>query len=217
MCLNSKCSFNEFSRYDPSSPYSATKASSDHFVRAWQKTYGIPSIICNCSNNFGPWQFPEKLIPNVVLKALKNEKIPIYGNGLNIRDWIYVEDHVNALCKISQKGEPGDTYCIGGNNEKSNLEIAQLICDILDELIPSSKIRRELINFVNDRPGHDKRYAVDNNNIINKIGWQPTYRFEESLRNTTEWYLKNINWCERILLKANYGGERLGNLEKLDY
>ena len=155
------------------------------------------------------------MIPNVVLKALKNEKIPIYGNGLNIRDWIYVEDHVNALLKISQKGEPGDTYCIGGNNEKSNLEIAEIICDTLDELIPSSTIHRELIDFVKDRPGHDTRYAIDNSNIINKTGWEPTYLFEESLRNTIEWYLNNINWCERILLKANYKGERLGNFEKI--
>ncbi len=203
--------FNEDSPYNPRSPYSASKAASDHFMKSWTNTFELPTIICNCSNNFGPWQFPEKLIPNIILKAMKNEKIPIYGNGLNIRDWLFIEDHINALVLIASKGEIGESYCVGGNNERTNIEITQYICSALDILKPKVSKYSELINFVQDRPGHDKRYAVSYKKIKTKLGWEPKYKFEDAIFETIKWYLKNISWCEKILKKSGYSGQRLGN------
>ncbi len=202
--------FNEKTRYDPRSPYSASKASSDHLVRSWHHTYGLPTVICNCSNNYGPWQFPEKLIPNVILKALNNEIIPIYGSGENIRDWLFVEDHVDALIEISIKGISGESYCIGGNNEKKNIDLAILICDHLDLIKPTKKKYSKLIKFVEDRPGHDKHYGIDSSFLKKNIGWEPKFTFKEGLIITIEWYIKNIKWCQNMLLKSNYKGERLG-------
>ncbi len=202
--------FNEKTAYDPRSPYSASKAASDHLVNSWHHTYGLPNIICNCSNNYGPWQFPEKLIPNIILKALNNEIIPIYGNGENIRDWLYVEDHVNALIEISQKGIPGESYCIGANNERKNIDLARLICGQLDLIKPNNQKYSNLIKFVDDRPGHDKRYGIDSSLLKEKIGWEPKYEFNEGLKITIEWYINNLDWCQKILSKSSYNGERLG-------
>mgnify|MGYP001322532397 FL=1 len=202
--------FSEDSKYDPRSPYSASKASSDHLVRAWHHTYKLPTLITNCSNNFGPWQFPEKLIPLVINKAVSENSIPIYGTGKNIRDWLYVDDHINALLKVINQGIPGKTYCIGSNNEKTNLEIAQLICDNLDKIIPLNYSRRKLIKFVTDRPGHDKRYAINSSFITSNLSWKASYDFNESLEKTVKWYINNKNWCEKVLKKSNYKGERIG-------
>ncbi len=192
--LNGK--FSEETAYDPRSPYSASKAASDHLVRAWFHTYEIPTIVSNCSNNYGPWQFPEKLIPKIIITALKTNQIPIYGDGMNIRDWLYVEDHVEGLKKIAFDGEPGETYCIGGDGEKTNLDVAFTICEILDELVPLSFSYKTLINFVEDRPGHDKRYAIDSSKIKNKLGWSPKYSFENGIRKTVFWYKENLSWCK---------------------
>ena len=186
--------FNENSPYKPNSPYSASKAASDHLVRAWNKTYGLPTIITNCSNNFGPWQYQEKLIPLTILKCLKRQKIPIYGDGLNIRDWIFVEDHVNALLKCVSSGISGSSYCIGANNEISNIKIVKLICSLMDQKLPWEKPYKTLINYVKDRPGHDFRYAIDNSKINNELNWQTVYKFEEALAITIDWYLKNQDW-----------------------
>ena len=202
--------FNEKSSYDPRSPYSATKASSDHLVNAWFHTYGLPTIICNCSNNFGPGQFPEKLIPNIILKALNNENIPIYGDGKNIRDWLFIDDHVDALILISKKGKPGSNYCIGGNNEKTNIELANMICDYLDKIKPTSEKYSDLITFVEDRPGHDRRYAIDSSKIKNELHWHALVPFDIGIKKTIEWYEKNIDWCIRMQSKAKYKGQRLG-------
>ncbi len=182
--------FSEISPYKPNSPYAASKAGSDHLVKAWSKTYGFPAIVTNCSNNFGPWQFPEKLIPLTISKSLKKEAIPLYGNGKNVRDWIYVEDHVNALIECANNGKINSSYCIGGNNEISNINLVNLICTILDEKKPWEKSYKTLIKFVLDRAGHDYRYAIDSSKIKSELEWKPTHNFEESLSLTIDWYLK---------------------------
>ena len=194
--------FDEDTAYDPRSPYSASKASSDHLVKAWYHTYQIPTIVCNCSNNYGPRQFPEKFIPNIILKALKNQFIPIYGDGKNIRDWLYVSDHIDALLKISSLGIPGESYCIGGNTEKTNIELANYICNYLDSAKPGINKYSELIKFVDDRPGHDKRYGIDSKKIKNTLNWKESYSFEYGIEKTINWYIENISWCERMLSKS---------------
>ena len=196
--------FSEITPYDPHSPYSASKASSDHLVRAWNTTYGLPVMVTNCSNNYGPYQFPEKLIPIVILKCLRGEKIPVYGNGKNIRDWLYVEDHCKALEVVLNLGKPGETYNIGSNNELTNIELVKQICSILDELAPNQQIGRyeKLISFVADRPGHDLRYAINANKIQNELGWKPTREFFETLIETVRWYLENQNWLENCTRKT---------------
>ncbi len=203
--------FTETTPYDPRSPYSASKASSDHLVMAWYHTYGLPVLITNCSNNYGPYHFPEKLIPLVILNALEEKELPVYGKGDNIRDWLYVEDHARALSLILQQGTPGETYNVGGNNERTNLEVVETICDILDELVPreNGKSRRELITFVADRPGHDKRYAIDASKLKSHLGWQPQEDFDSGIRKTVQWYLDNRTWWEPIR-SGTYSGERLG-------
>ncbi len=190
--------FSEKSRYDPKSPYSATKASSDHLVRAWQATYGFPITISNCSNNYGPWQSPDKLIPLIIFKGIKNESIPIYGNGKNIRDWIFVEDHVDAILNIAFRASTGSTYCVGGCNEYSNIKIANLICNYLDKEMPKLKSYKKQIVFVDDRLGHDFRYAIDNSLISKELGWQPKVSFEIGLNLTIKWYLDNLDWCSKF-------------------
>ena len=205
--------FTEQTPYSPSSPYSASKAASDHLVRAWGRTYGLPVVITNCSNNYGPYHFPEKLIPHVILNAIHGKPLPIYGDGLQIRDWLYVEDHAKALIKVVTEGEIGATYNIGGHNEKTNLEVVQAICDLLEELAPGKPSGidkyRDLITFVKDRPGHDARYAIDASKIERELGWVPEETFETGLRKTVEWYLTNAPWWERVLSGA-YRMERIG-------
>ena len=205
--------FTEETPYSPSSPYSASKAASDHLVRAWGRTYGLPVIITNCSNNYGPYHFPEKLIPHVILNAIHDKPIPIYGDGSQIRDWLYVEDHAKALIKVVTKGEIGETYNIGGHNEKANLEVVETICDLLEELVPEKSAGvsnyRDLITFVKDRPGHDVRYAIDASKIERELGWVPVETFESGLRKTVQWYLDNRQWWKRVLSGA-YRLERLG-------
>jgi dTDP-glucose 4,6-dehydratase len=201
--------FTETTPYAPSSPYSASKAGSDHLVRAWQRTYGLPTLITNCSNNYGPYHFPEKLIPLVILNALEGKPLPVYGDGQQVRDWLYVEDHARALIKVATEGEVGETYNIGGHNEKTNLEVVQAICDLLDELVPAAGTRRELITFVTDRPGHDQRYAIDAGKIERELGWKPQETFETGLRKTVQWYLDNVAWWQRVR-DGSYQGERLG-------
>ena len=193
--LGKEGSFSEASQYDPRSPYSATKASSDHLVNAWYHTYGLPVIKTNCSNNYGPWQFPEKLIPLAISKAIKGETIPIYGDGSNIRDWLYVEDHINGLILAIQKGNIGKSYCIGGFGEKSNLEIVENICSVLNEINPKEKKYQDLIKFVKDRPGHDQRYSIDSSFIQNKLGWSPKTNLSDGIRETVIWYVNNQDWC----------------------
>ncbi len=205
--------FVETTPYAPSSPYSASKASSDHLVRAWHRTYGLPVIITNCSNNYGPYHFPEKLIPLVILNALACKPLPVYGEGLQIRDWLYVEDHARALYKVVSEGEVGETYNIGGHNERKNIEVVKTICSILDELIadkPNGVSHfAELITHVTDRPGHDMRYAIDAGKIARELGWRPQETFETGIRKTVEWYLNNSEWWQRVQSGA-YAGERLG-------
>jgi dTDP-glucose 4,6-dehydratase len=205
--------FTEETPYSPSSPYSASKAASDHLVRAWGRTYGLPVIITNCSNNYGPYHFPEKLIPHVILNAIHGKPLPIYGDGSQIRDWLYVEDHAKALIKVVTEGKVGETYNIGGHNEKTNLEVVETICDLLEELAPDKpaglKNYRDLITFVKDRPGHDVRYAIDAAKIERELGWVPEETFETGLRKTVQWYLANRKWWERVLSGA-YRLERLG-------
>ena len=205
--------FSEETRYDPSSPYSASKASSDHLVRAWFRTYQLPVLITNCSNNYGPYQFPEKLIPHIILNAIEGKELPIYGNGKQIRDWLYVNDHVRALLVVALKGQIGETYNIGGNNEVQNIEVVEKICDILNILIPERlnglDSYRELITFVQDRPGHDVRYAIDNTKIKTNLGWTPKENFESGMQKTVEWYLGNFSWSENIQ-NGSYKLERLG-------
>ncbi len=205
--------FTEETNYMPSSPYSASKASSDHLVSAWNKTYGFPSIITNCSNNYGPFQFPEKLIPLMIANCIDEKTLPIYGNGSNIRDWLYVKDHCDAISISIKKGEIGQTYNIGGNNEKSNLEIVKTICRILDYKKPrnNGKSYEDLIEFVDDRPGHDYRYAIDSSKIKNKLGWNPTETFKTGIDKTIDWYLSNETWWRKIQ-EGNYSQERLGRL-----
>ena len=186
--------FNEQSNYSPRSPYSASKAASDHLVNAWHHTYDFPAVITNCSNNFGPWQFPEKLIPTIIAKALKGGKIPIYGNGKNVRDWLFVEDHVDALLMIASKGKAGSKFCIGGQNEMTNIDICKKICSILDLIIPKKESYKNQIVFVKDRLGHDLRYAIDPSLIDKEIGWYPKFKFEDSLFLTVKWYIENQDW-----------------------
>lgn len=208
-------SFTEETAYDPRSPYSASKASSDHLVRAWHETYGLPVVLSNCSNNYGPYHFPEKLIPLMIIKALKGEKLPVYGTGENIRDWLYVDDHANALCKILFEGKKGESYNVGGNAEVSNLDVVRNICRLLDELSPRPGMSRyeEQIDFVADRPGHDYRYAIDSTKIRNELGWKPIETFETGLRRTVGWYLANSSWWKPILT-GEYRGQRLGSADK---
>lgn len=202
--------FTEQTPYDPKSPYSASKASSDHLVRAWHHTFGLPVLISNCSNNYGPYHFPEKLIPLVILNALEGKSLPIYGKGDNIRDWLYVEDHAKALWLIQQKGIPGETYNIGGHNERTNLEVVRTICRILDELRPKkSGSYEDQIDFVQDRPGHDLRYAIDPSKLRNTLGWVPETDFDSGIRKTVQWYLDN-DWWWRPIRERKYAGERLG-------
>ncbi|WP_165724799.1 dTDP-glucose 4,6-dehydratase [Pseudoalteromonas sp. SA25] len=205
--------FTEQTAYAPSSPYSASKASSDHLVRAWQRTYGLPVVITNCSNNYGPFHFPEKLIPLVILNALEGKALPIYGDGSQIRDWLYVEDHARALFTVATAGEVGHTYNIGGHNEKSNLEVVSTICAELDKLIEKKPGNfasfKELITFVKDRPGHDRRYAIDASKIDNQLNWQPQETFESGISKTIMWYLENLDWCKQVQA-GTYQRERLG-------
>lgn len=210
--------FVETSPYNPSSPYSASKASSDHLVRAWGRTYGLPIMITNCSNNYGPYQFPEKLIPLMILNALEGKSLPIYGNGHQIRDWLYVEDHAAALTKVVTEGAIGETYNVGGRSEMKNIEVVRAVCKVLEELAPNRKAGRktyeELITFVPDRPGHDKRYAIDATKIEKELGWSPKETFESGLRKTVQWYLANEDWWSRIVEEA-YQRQRLGLLQRL--
>ncbi|MCL7945147.1 dTDP-glucose 4,6-dehydratase [Marinobacter sp. ATCH36] len=201
--------FTEQTPYAPSSPYSASKASSDHLVRAWQRTYGLPTVITNCSNNYGPYHFPEKLIPLVILNALAGKPLPVYGDGSQIRDWLYVEDHARALILVAQKGGIAETYNIGGHNEKKNLEVVETICDVLQDLVPKETSYRDQITFVKDRPGHDLRYAIDASKIEKDLGWKPEETFETGLRKTVQWYLDNKTWWQRVQ-DGSYQGQRLG-------
>ena len=203
--------FEETTPYDPSSPYSASKAASDHLAQAWMRTYGLPVVISNCSNNYGPFHFPEKLIPLVILNALEGRPLPVYGDGANVRDWLYVEDHARALALIVAEGRPGETYNVGGRNERTNLQVVQSVCDLVDELagpLGSGRSRRELIAFVPDRPGHDRRYAIDASKLEGELGWRARESFDTGLRKTVRWYLDRRDWWEP--LRARYGGERLG-------
>ncbi|EKZ8659990.1 dTDP-glucose 4,6-dehydratase [Vibrio alginolyticus] len=201
--------FLETTPYAPSSPYSASKASSDHLVRAWQRTYGLPTIVTNCSNNYGPYHFPEKLIPLVILNALEGKDLPIYGKGDQIRDWLFVEDHARALYKVVIEGKVGETYNIGGHNEKKNLEVVETICSILDVLVPKELSYAEQITYVQDRPGHDRRYAIDSSKMQNELDWTPIETFETGLRKTVQWYLDNQKWCQNVQ-DGSYQRERLG-------
>ena len=206
--------FTETTPYAPSSPYSASKASSDHLVRAWLRTYGLPTIVTNCSNNYGPFHFPEKLIPLMILNALDGKPLPVYGNGQQIRDWLFVEDHARALYKVVTKGEVGETYNIGGHNEKANIDVVRTICSLLEELVPNKPEGvakyEDLITYVKDRPGHDVRYAIDAAKIGRELGWKPQETFESGIRKTVEWYLNNKKWWSRVL-DGSYNRERLGN------
>lgn len=205
--------FTEETAYQPSSPYSASKAASDHLVRAWNRTFGLPTIVTNCSNNYGPYHFPEKLIPLMILNALAGKPLPVYGNGMQIRDWLFVEDHARALYKVVTEGVVGETYNIGGHNEKANIEVVKTICSLLEEMVPNKpngvKHYQDLITFVTDRPGHDLRYAIDATKIGKELGWYPQETFESGLRKTVEWYLNNEKWWRRVL-DGSYNLERLG-------
>jgi dTDP-glucose 4,6-dehydratase len=203
--------FCETTAYDPRSPYSASKAASDHLVRAWHHTYGLPVVLTNCSNNYGPYHFPEKLVPLVIINALEGLKLPVYGKGANVRDWLFVDDHARALLTVATQGAVGATYCVGGRCEKANIDVVRTICALMDELAPNAKIgpRENLITFVADRPGHDMRYAIDASRIAADLGWEPQETFESGLRKTVEWYLANRTWWERIR-SGVYRGERLG-------
>lgn len=205
--------FTETTAYAPSSPYSASKASSDHLVRAWQRTYGLPALVTNCSNNYGPYHFPEKLIPLTILNALAGKPLPVYGNGQQIRDWLFVEDHARALYQVATRGEPGETYNIGGHNERKNIKVVETICDLLEELAPHKPdglaCYRDLITFVADRPGHDLRYAIDATKIERELGWTPDETFTSGMRKTVAWYLANESWWRQVL-DGSYQGERLG-------
>lgn len=202
--------FTESTAYSPSSPYSASKAGSDHLVRAWNRTYGLPVLVTNCSNNYGSYHFPEKLIPLVILNALEGKPLPVYGKGNQIRDWLFVEDHARALVLVALEGRVGETYNIGGHNEKKNIEVVETICRILDEVRPKRNSYRELITFVNDRPGHDMRYAIDASKIQKELGWTPLETFETGIRKTVDWYLNNQEWCQHVQ-DGSYQRERLGN------
>jgi len=202
--------FTENSPYAPNSPYSASKASSDHLVRAWRETYGLPALITNCSNNYGPYHFPEKLIPHIIINALAGKPLPVYGDGQHVRDWLYVEDHAEALTLVLERGSIGDSYNIGARNERTNLSVVQTICDLLDELSPSpARPRRELISLVADRPGHDRRYAIDPSKIENELGWRARVNFESGIEKTLRWYIDHSEWYRRIL-ENGYTAKRLG-------
>jgi dTDP-glucose 4,6-dehydratase len=209
--LGGEGQFCETTAYDPRSPYSASKASSDHLVRAWHHTYGLPVVVTNCSNNYGPYHFPEKLIPLIIINALEGLKLPVYGKGANVRDWLHVEDHARALLAVVLQGTVGHTYCIGANCERTNLQVVEAICALMDELAPNSKIgpRHTLVTFVSDRPGHDLRYAIDASKLAAELNWKPQETFESGLRKTVAWYLANRSWWERIR-SGVYRGERLG-------
>ena len=211
--LGSTGLFTEETSYKPNSPYSASKASSDHLVRAWAETYQLPVVTSNCSNNYGPYQFPEKLIPVVILKCLEGQDIPIYGKGDNIRDWLYVEDHAAALLSVLQQGRLGETYNIGGHNERTNLDLVHMICDFMDELAPRDEKHRDLITFVKDRPGHDMRYAIDASKIDRELGWKPSVTIEQGMKKTVQWYLDNKDWWQQIL-SGGYQADRLGLAQK---
>ncbi|NIC04295.1 dTDP-glucose 4,6-dehydratase [Billgrantia bachuensis] len=203
--------FTETTAYAPSSPYSASKASSDHLVRAWQRTYGLPTLVTNCSNNYGPYHYPEKLIPLMILNALSGKPLPVYGKGEQIRDWLYVDDHARALYKVVTEGQVGEAYNIGGHNEKTNLEVVQSLCDLLQALAPATVRYCRLITFVTDRPGHDQRYAIDASKIERELGWAPQESFESGLRKTVTWYLDNLEWCHRIQARTPHQlHQRLG-------
>ena len=205
--------FTETTPYAPSSPYSASKASSDHLVRAWLRTYGLPTVVTNCSNNYGPYHFPEKLIPHVILNALSGKALPVYGDGSQIRDWLYVEDHARALVKVATEGQVGETYNIGGHNEKRNIEVVKTICALLEELVPTKpqgvNAYEDLITYVKDRPGHDVRYAIDASKIAYELGWKPEETFETGMRKTVQWYLDNQDWWQRVL-SGDYQLHRIG-------
>lgn len=201
--------FSETTAYDPRSPYSASKAASDHLVRAWHETYGLPTLVTNCSNNYGPYQFPEKLIPLTILKGLAGETMPVYGRGDNVRDWLHVEDHARALCLVLERGSIGETYNIGGSAERRNIDVVRAICGLLDELRPAGRPHERLIRFVEDRPGHDHRYAIDAGKLARELGWVPRETFDSGLRRTVAWYLANEAWW-RPILEGRYQGERLG-------
>ena len=202
--------FCETTPYDPRSPYSASKAASDHLVNAWHHTYGLPVVLTNCSNNYGPWQFPEKLIPVVILKAVAGELIPLYGDGANVRDWLYVEDHVDALLLAATQGQVGRSYCVGGHGERSNKQVVEAICAVLDQRLPGGAPHARLITRVSDRPGHDRRYAIDPTRISTELGWQPRHNFEEGLAATVDWYLDHLPWCQTVCARVGYQGERIG-------
>ncbi|UZH02946.1 dTDP-glucose 4,6-dehydratase [Pantoea anthophila] len=211
---DSQAYFTEITPYAPSSPYAASKASSDHLVRAWLRTYGLPALVTNCSNNYGPCHFPEKLIPLTIINALAGKPLPVYGNGQQIRDWLYVEDHARALYQVVSQGKPGETYNIGGHNERRNIEVVETICSLLEELAAERKPAglahfRDLITYVTDRPGHDLRYAIDASKIAHELGWKPQETFESGMRKTVAWYLANSSWWQAIL-DGRYQGERLG-------
>jgi dTDP-glucose 4,6-dehydratase len=209
--------FTESTSYAPSSPYSASKASSDHLVRSWQRTFGLPTVITNCSNNYGPYHFPEKLIPLMILNALEGKPLPVYGDGQQIRDWLFVEDHARALYLVVTKGGVGETYNIGGHNEKSNIEVVRYVCTLLEELVPNNKFSeafggigfKSLITYVNDRPGHDVRYAIDASKIERELGWVPLESFDTGITKTVKWFIMNRVWCNRVL-DGSYTRERLG-------
>lgn len=203
--------FTEDTPYDPSSPYSASKASSDHLAKAWQRTYGLPVVVSNCSNNYGPFHFPEKLIPLTILNALAGERLPVYGKGENVRDWLYVEDHARALDLIAERGRVGETYNVGGRNERRNIDVVRRICTVLDELEPGNRPREELIEFVTDRPGHDARYAIDATRLETELGWRARENFDTGIEKTVQWYLDNDWWWRP--LRERYSGERLGLLK----
>jgi dTDP-glucose 4,6-dehydratase len=209
--LGSAGAFSETSPYQPNSPYSATKAAADHLVRAWCTTYGLPAIITNCSNNYGPHQFPEKLIPLTIQRGLAGQSLPVYGRGENVRDWLYVQDHVAALLAVLERGRVGETYVIGGGEERRNIDVVRAVCALLDDMAPDSRIgdRSRLIEFVADRPGHDLRYATDSSRLRAELGWSPLESFETGLRRTVSWYLANQAWCARVQ-SGEYRGERLG-------
>lgn len=200
--------FREDSPYDPSSPYSASKASSDHLVRAWHRTYGLPAVISNCSNNYGPRQFPEKLIPLTILNAMEGKPLPVYGRGENVRDWLYVDDHARALRRIAAQGRPGETYNVGGRSEQRNIDVVRKICQTIDAIAPAERSRCELVEFVSDRPGHDARYAIDPSKIERELGWRAQESFDSGIEKTVRWYLDNGWWWQP--LRSGYGGERLG-------
>jgi dTDP-glucose 4,6-dehydratase len=203
--------FSEDTPYDPSSPYSASKAAADHLARAWHRTYGLPVTLSNCSNNYGPFQFPEKLIPLMIANAVAGKPLPVYGDGCNVRDWLYVGDHCAAIEMVIRRGRTGRTYNVGGRSERTNLEVVHLLCDIVDELQPrpDGSGRRDLVTFVTDRPGHDRRYAIDSRRIEEELGWRPGHSFEQGLRQTVAWYLEHRGWCEEVT-RDRYDGRRLG-------